>query len=39
MRLFVKICVVAAVVLAAVVGILVAGTALCAAAFNEISED
>lgn len=39
MKLFVKICVVAAVVLVVVVSILVVGAALCTAAFNEIYED
>ena len=39
MKLFVKICVVAAVVLVAVVSILVVEAALCTAAFNEIYED
>ena len=39
MKLFVKICVVAAVVLVAVVSILVVGAALCTAAFNESYED
>ena len=39
MKLFVKICVAAAVVFVAVVGILVVWTALCVAAFNEIYED
>ena len=39
MKLFVQLCVAAAVVFVAVVGILVVGTALCVAAFNEIYED